>query len=296
MGPRTGLRLPSKIWIGYEFSVGRGLAGGGGEETSSPSPRRARGAAHFVLRGSCARGRGQEVMGGEGLWRVKMRGAVLWLLLLTAPAFGAGSVPTSPDLWPRVRGVQSHVVNLMPTPSPQAPATLNLKQCLDLAFQHSAGFRQNLLQLLDARQLWWVAKQQVSYVATGQAEWQDLPGGTAANAFAAGFGATWANTDGGTLNALLSTGTQGGFGDLFSETPSFTLSYDQPLLRGAGPGLLHRGTPAERAQRALGARTDVLRLLPATGADAPQRLLQRVPRARRSGYFPTIRGPGEEGL
>ncbi len=61
-----------------------------------------------------------------------------------------------------------------------------------------------------------------------------MPGGISANVFSAGLGTVWENANGGTLNALVSSGTQDALGDLFSERPSVTLTYNQPLVRGAG--------------------------------------------------------------
>jgi len=179
-----------------------------------------------------------------------MRAALVLLLALVAPALGADVPQTSPDMWSRVRGVQPKAVDLKPTPSPTAPPKLALKECLELAFKQNAGFRQNLAQLLDARQNLWVAAQATFYTATGSAERQKNPGGDAGDSFAAGFVTRWENVTGGSFNGVVSSGTQDIVGSILSQRPSFDLSYDQPLLRGAG-------LASSRSERLRSARNDL---------------------------------------
>ena len=71
---------------------------------------------------------------------------VVAIILLTAvtPALAADAAGPSPQMWERVRAAGSVAVGLKPTPSPQAPATLSLRECLALASAHNSGFRQSL--------------------------------------------------------------------------------------------------------------------------------------------------------
>jgi len=159
--------------------------------------------------------------------------AIGLLIAVATPALAADAAGVSPEMWQRVRAAGSAAVDLTPTPSPQAPAALSLTECIDLAFRYSAGFRQQQERLVNARRGLWVADERLFYVATGRADRERSPGGTPETSLSTDLTARWESTGGGSLQAGVGTGTQGAFGDLFSGQPATTLSYDQPLARGA---------------------------------------------------------------
>jgi outer membrane protein TolC len=161
-------------------------------------------------------------------------GIVIMLSVGTVSGFGAETAGLSPEMWQRIGGVESKAINLQPTPSPQAPATLSLKECLDLAFRHSASFRLSQERLLNARRGFWVADQRLFYLASGNVERDRDPGSTAANALSGSIATRWESTGGGAVQANVGSGTQETFGDLITQRPALSLSYDQPLLRGIG--------------------------------------------------------------
>jgi outer membrane protein TolC len=153
---------------------------------------------------------------------------------LLSSAQAADTAGLSLDIWQRVHAVEPAKVDLKPTPSPSAPAALSLREAIALAARHSADFRQNQQQLADARQRLWVADQKLYYTATGSGQREKAPGGDVADTFSARLGTTWQMSDGSALRSDVGTGTQEEFGTLFSNQPSLSLSYDRPLLRGAG--------------------------------------------------------------
>jgi outer membrane protein TolC len=174
-------------------------------------------------------------------------GLAVAALVLGAPWMAwAEAAGPSPVLWQRVRAVEAAGVNLTPTPSPQAPESLSLKQCLELAFRHSSDFRQSQEQLLNAQRGLWVADQHLFYSITGSAEREKNPGGTPESAFSAGASTRWETMGGGSVRVGADAGTQETFGDLLSQQPELTVSYDQPLLRGRGLA----SSTAERIRRA----------------------------------------------
>lgn len=156
------------------------------------------------------------------------------LAIAVAPALAAETAGLSPEMWQRVHTVESAAIDLTPTPSPQASAAVSLSECISLAFRHNSSFRQSQEQLINARRGLWVADQRLFYTATGSAEREKSPGGTAETAAAAALGTRWEAKDGGAVQADVSTGTQDIFGDLITQRPAVNLSYDRPLLRGVG--------------------------------------------------------------
>lgn len=180
---------------------------------------------------------------------------MVWVSMLIAGSFAATAeeAPVSPGLgelppvmWERILAVEPVRMDLTPTPSPQAPATLSLKECLALAFRHSASFRQSQERLLNARRGFWVADQRLFYVASGSAERERSPGSTSGTALSSSVATRWESIGGGAVQANLGTGTQETFGDLLTQRPALSLSYDQPLLRGIGLA----SSTAERIRRA----------------------------------------------
>jgi outer membrane protein TolC len=167
---------------------------------------------------------------------MKIRLAVGLLALCATPVLAADTVGISPEMWARVRAAQPTTVDLKPTPSPQPPAKLSLRECLGLTFRHNAGFRENLQQLITARRGLWVADQRafLSASALGQREKAAGAEGAPEVSLSSDATARYEATTGGSLTAGVGTGTQETFADLASQHPSVTLSYDQPLLRGFG--------------------------------------------------------------
>jgi len=163
-----------------------------------------------------------------------IRLAVGMLIFVATPVLAASTAGLSPEMWERVRAAGSAAIDLEPTPSPQAPASLSLKECIDPALRHNASYRQDQQRLLDARRGLWVADERLFYAATGSAKQEKSPGGTPETSLSADLGTRWEATSGGSLQADVGTGTQGILGDLLSQQPSVAVSYDQPLVRGAG--------------------------------------------------------------
>ena len=168
------------------------------------------------------------------------------MLLLAAPGWGADNAGLSPQLWERVRAAEAAPINLQPTPSPQAPAKLSLKDCLTLAFGHSSDYRTDQAQLLAAQRGFWVADQRLFYTATGEATRQRAPGGLPETSLLAALAARWEALNGGAFGAAVATGSQEVLSGFFTQRPSIALSYEQPLLRGAGLA----SSTAERLRRA----------------------------------------------
>ena len=165
---------------------------------------------------------------------MRIRLAIGVLIFAAAPAPAADTAGLSPEMWARVRAVEPVTVDLKPTPSPQAPAALSLRECLTLAFRHNSGFRQNLEQLISARRGLWTADQRAFYTAAGRVEREQNPGGTPETRLSSDATVRYEASSGGSVTGGVGTGTQETFGDLFSQQPSVTLSYDQPLVRGVG--------------------------------------------------------------
>jgi outer membrane protein TolC len=165
---------------------------------------------------------------------MKTRLAIGILIIAAAPALAANTAGLSPEMWDRVRTAESVAADLKPTPSPQAPAALSLRECLALAFRHNSDFRQDVQRLVNAQQGLWVAEQRLFYVATGSAERERNPGATAETALSSSLATRWEAMNGGALRATVGTGAQETFGDVLSQRPALTLSYDRPLMRGVG--------------------------------------------------------------
>ena len=165
---------------------------------------------------------------------MRARLAIGVLIFTATPVLAADTASISPEMWARVRAAAPATVDLKPTPSPQAPPKLSLRECLNLTLQHNADFRQSLQQLISARRGLWVADQRAFYTATGSGERQQNPGGTPATALESDATVRYEQTSGGTVTTGVGTGAQETFGEIISQQPSVTLNYDQPLLRGAG--------------------------------------------------------------
>jgi hypothetical protein len=73
------------------------------------------------------------------------------LVVLAASVVAADTAGLSQEMWERVRAAEPPIVELAPTPSPEAPASLRLKECIALAFRHNSGFRQDQERLVNAR-------------------------------------------------------------------------------------------------------------------------------------------------
>jgi outer membrane protein TolC len=194
---------------------------------------------------------------------------------------GADTAGLSATLWQRARAVESAAVDLTPTPSPQAPDSLSLTECVALAFRHSSGFRQDQERLVNARRSLWVADQRLFYTLTGSGQRAKSPGGTPENSVSASAGTRLQALGGGSVKVGVDTGTQQTFGDLFSQQPELSVSYDQPLLRGMG-------LASSTAERIRGART-ALASEELSFYDSHQDLAQRVTEA----YFSVLLAEGE---
>jgi outer membrane protein TolC len=160
--------------------------------------------------------------------------ALAVLVCLVALGVSDESACLSPGMWERVRGVQPVVVDLTPTPSPEAPATLTLQECIAVALRYNAGFRQDQESLVDAQRGLWVADQRFYPSVSSQAERGKDPGETTETNVSARVEARWEALGGGSLGASVGAGAQNTFSDLFSREPSVTVDYEQPLVRGAG--------------------------------------------------------------
>jgi outer membrane protein TolC len=187
----------------------------------------------------------------------------------------------SPKLWERVRAVEATGVSLKPMPSPQAPAKLSLRECIALAKAHNADLRQSQQQLVNAQRGLWVADQRLSYTATGNAEREQNPGGSAETALSSALATRWEAYDGGAVQASVGTGIQESFGNLVTQRPAISLNYDRPLLRGVG-------LASSTAERIRSART-ALASQQLSYYDAHQQLAQSV----IQDYFAVLLARGE---
>jgi outer membrane protein TolC len=202
-------------------------------------------------------------------------------VLLAAPLLAADTAGLSPETWARVRTVESMPIDLTPTPSPQAPASLSLKECLALAFRHNADFRQAQERLVSAQRGLWVADQRLFHTVSGQAQRTRNPGEAAETALFADVGTRWEALGGGSFGATVGTGEQNEISTLLSQQPSISASYDQPLLKGAGMA-------SSTAERIRGART-ALAAQELSFYDGHQDLAQQV----TEGYFDVLLARGE---
>jgi outer membrane protein TolC len=158
----------------------------------------------------------------------------LLLALSAAPCLAANTAGLSPEMWERVKAVEPETVDLSPTPSLMAPSELSLKECVAFTFQHNAGFRQTLQQLVNARGSLWVADQRARFTASVSGEREQSPGGDPQTGLSSGVSMRYDLTTGGSIVVDSGTGTQETLADMLTQQPSLVLSYDQPLLRGAG--------------------------------------------------------------
>lgn len=173
--------------------------------------------------------------------------ALLLLALLPFESARAENLAgISPQMWERVRASEPAVVNLRPTPSPQAPAKLSLKEAIDFAFRHNAGYRSDQASLVDARQGLWVADQRLYYLLTGRGERERTPGGLPETTLLAALEARWQSLNGGEFFTAVGTGSQEVLSGFFTQRPSISVGYEQPLLRGSGLA----SSTAERIRRA----------------------------------------------
>ena len=156
------------------------------------------------------------------------------LVVLAASVVAADTAGLSQEMWERVRAAEPLVVELAPTPSPEAPASLRLKECIALAFRHNSGFRQDQERLVNARRGLWIADQRLYPTVSTEAERSKDPGGEAETSLSTSIGLRWEALGGGSLGTGVGTGSQSTFGDLLSQEPSITVDYKQPLMRGAG--------------------------------------------------------------
>lgn len=212
---------------------------------------------------------------------MRIRLVLASLVLAAAPALAANGPGISPEMRERVRAVTAAPIDLRTTPSPQAAAQLNLQECISLAFRQNADFRRSQEQLISARQGLWVAQQRLFYTVTGNALREKDPDGVGATGLSADLGTRWEATTGGALQATVGTGTQEVFGDLISQQPAVTLSYDQPLLRGMG-------LASSTAERIRGAGS-TLAAEELSFYDAYQALAQRI----IEDYFAVLLSRGE---
>lgn len=192
------------------------------------------------------------------------------------------SATTSRQLMERVKAIEPTTIDLTPTQSPKAPDALSLNDCLTLAFKHNAGFRSNLQRLVDARRELWVAEQRLALSVSGSAEREKVAGNSStADALIASTTARWEALNGGAFEATMSSGTQDDLGSVFSQRPSTSVSYDQPILRGFG-------LASSTAERIRSARTS-LASQEMTFYDAYQDLAQRI----ISDYYAVLLARGE---
>jgi len=154
------------------------------------------------------------------------------MTVAAAPAAQVAGLPS--EMWERVRAVAREAIDLAPTTSPQASAALGLKQCIGLAFRHNAAFRQDQAGLVNARTGLWVADQRLFYAASAQAERERPVSGEAETSESASAVARWEGLGGDALVLDVGTGTQSSFGDVLTQRPAISATYDRPILRGAG--------------------------------------------------------------
>jgi len=211
--------------------------------------------------------------------RIHVAAAIL--VLAATPVMAADTAGLAPKMWDRVRAVEAAGVSLRPTPSPQAPAKLSLRECIALASAHNAGFRQSQQQLVNAQRGLWVADQRLFYTASGNAEREQNPGETADTALSSSLATRWEGTDGGAVQATVGTGTQETFGSLVTQRPALSVNYDRPLLRGVG-------LASSTAERIRSART-TLSSQQLSYYDAHQQLAQSV----IEDYFAALLARGE---
>ena len=156
------------------------------------------------------------------------------LVVLAARVAAAETAGLSPAMWDRVRAAEPVAVDLALTPSPEAPATLSLNECIALALRYDAGFRQDQERLVNARRRVWTADQRFYPTISSRADRSKDPGGEADTDVSASLEARWEALGGGSLGTSVGTGTEDTFGALLSREPSVTVDYEQPLMRGAG--------------------------------------------------------------
>lgn len=156
------------------------------------------------------------------------------MMAVAAPVSAADTAGLSLEMWERVRAVELTPIDLQPTASAQAPTKLSLKEALTFAFRFNAGFRDDQARLVDVQRNWWVAKQRLFYTASGEATRERSPGGLPQTSFVAGLGTRWELLSGGAARAAVGTGSQEVLSGLFTQRPSIAVSYEHPLLRGAG--------------------------------------------------------------
>ena len=145
---------------------------------------------------------------------------------------GLGRLPA--EMWERVLSVEPESIDLTPTGSPQAPATLSLKEAIGLAFRHNAAFRQTQQALVNARQGLWVADQRLFYSATAETRQERPVDGETDADHSASASVRWERFGGDSVQFGVGTGAQDVFGDLLTQRPALNVTYERPLLRGAG--------------------------------------------------------------
>jgi len=177
---------------------------------------------------------GRRLRPGRSVSRRLALGMIALAAVAIIPASRAGAAGLPPQMWERIRKLEPARIELTPTASPQAPAELSLKQCMDLAVRHSAAFRQAQAALVGARQGLWVNDQRLFYGLTGSTRREHPANGETANQLSAGATARWERLGGDALALDVGTGSRTSFGDLINGQPSLGIAYDRPLLRGAG--------------------------------------------------------------
>jgi len=193
---------------------------------------------------------------------------VVFFIAVTIQVVAVDITDLSPEMLNRVRSVGSKVTDIQPPSSVEAPPQLTMADCFDLAFRHSASFRQVQKEYLDARGKLWVAEQKVFYVASGNTEYRKESGADAGNTLSGNLAARWERVDGSSIRASLSAGSDKDFGDFFSGGPGVNLSYERPLYQGVGKA----SSTAERIRSAKSA----LLSSELSFYDAYQELAQRV--------------------
>ena len=215
-------------------------------------------------------------------WRIMRVTLVLAAAMVCAARLDAAETAgLSPDMWARVRAAAPTTIDLAPTQSPQSPEKLSLKECIELAFRHNSGFRQDQAQLVGAQRGLWVAEQWLFGTASSQAERTRNPGEEAETAVSAELGTSYQGLGGGSLQATVGTGEQNDVSTLLSQQPSLSVSLDQPLVRGAGAA-------SSTAERIRSGRT-ALAAQQLSFYDARQDLAQQV----IEGYFDVLLARGE---
>jgi len=157
---------------------------------------------------------------------------VFVLAAVQARAEDVAGLPAA--MWDRVHGVQPRAIELTVTPSPPAPARLSLKECVDLAFRYNGRFRSDQDDLLSAMRGLWVADQRVFYTTEASAQRNRPPGASAISTQSAAAALDWQRLGGDTLGLRVDTLSQTSFRNLARQRPEVSLTYDRPILRGAG--------------------------------------------------------------